>query len=451
MHLLRMSAGGADGPQGVQSSTCVLTRGVDVTARTTVRALVPAAAVAFVLAGSTAARADPTPSPSPSPSETGNCDLLYGPLKDYCEDGAGAPPSLLPGGDDAPTSLDPLQALADGFAKAAAWTVDQLSAAVNATAEVDFTNGNFIKTYALVFAAATFLTILLWLWAVAKRAVRGVPLTTALGEALGLLWLTVVASAFTPLVLYVVVQAVDGVTAAIAGGGGDGSAFFQSFSDALRADSGEGGGGPIAKLFLSLVSIIAAGVVWLELVIRAALLYVGAALGTVVYAGLVDKDLWGRVKKWAGIMTAIILVKPIIVIVLKLASALSGGDPTDSTGAVISGLAIIAIAIIASALLFRMIPGMGDEIVAARRDSYDSASRQSLAAVTKPVATLRAGIDTHSARDAARPSVPQTSYSGAGPGGGMSAHATRPTGNGGSGGGTPPAPQSNVPSQDNRG
>ncbi|MFE2749596.1 hypothetical protein ACFXKX_35650 [Streptomyces scopuliridis] len=433
-------------PGACEARTAFLTRGVDVvTARTTVRTLVPAAAVALVLAGPTAARAAPTPSPSP----TGNCNLLHGPLKDYCEDGAGSPPSLLPGGDDAPTSLDPLQALSDGFAKAAAWTVDQLSNAVNATAEVDFTNGSFVKTYALVFAAATFLTILLWLWAVAKRAVRGVPLTTALGEALGLLWLTVIASAFTPLVLYVVVQAVDGVTAAIAGGGGDGSAFFQSFSDALRADSGEGGGGPIAKIVLSLVSIIAAGVVWLELVIRAALLYVGAALGTVVYAGLVDKDLWGRVKKWAGIMSAIILVKPIIVIVLRLASALSGGDPKDSTGSVISGLAIIAISIIASALLFRMIPGMGDEIVAARRDSYDSASRQSLAAVTKPVSTLRAGIDTHSARDAARPSVPQTSYSGAGPGGGMSAHATRPTQSGGSQ--KPSAPQSNVPSQDNRG
>ena len=76
-------------------------------------------------------------------------------------------------------------------------------------------------------------------------------------------------------------------------------------------------------IVVSLVSILAAGVLWLELVIRAALLYVGALLGTVVYAGLVDKNLWGHVRRWAGIMIAVILVKPVIVIVLGLAGALS--------------------------------------------------------------------------------------------------------------------------------
>lgn len=53
-------------------------------------------------------------------------------------------------------------------------------------------------------------------------------------------------------------------------------------------------------IVVSLVSILAAGVLWLELVIRAALLYVGALLGTVVYAGLVDKNLWGHVRRWAA-------------------------------------------------------------------------------------------------------------------------------------------------------
>ena len=53
-------------------------------------------------------------------------------------------------------------------------------------------------------------------------------------------------------------------------------------------------------IVVSLVSILAAGVLCLELVIRAALLYVGALLGTAVYAGLVDKNMWGHVRRWAG-------------------------------------------------------------------------------------------------------------------------------------------------------
>ncbi|MFF3460479.1 hypothetical protein ACFYXH_40615 [Streptomyces sp. NPDC002730] len=306
------------------------------------------------------------------------------------------------------------------------------------TGDVDFASGSFVKTYGIVFAASAFLTILLWLWAVTKRAVRGVPLTRAMGEAVGLLWLTVLATAFTPLVLYTVVATVDSITDALAGGK-PGAQFFDAFSAALRKDDsgGSSSGGPIVRIILAGVSILAAGVVWLELVVRSALLYVGAVLGTIVYAGLVDRDLWGRVRRWVGMMAAIILVKPIIVIVLMLASALSGGQPnTNPANAIISGLAIIVIAIFASAMLFRMIPGMGDDIVAARRDSYDPASKQAAAIVTRPVATMRQGISTHADRDSvARPSQPaQTSSASSG----ISAHATRPA-------------KSDVPRQDNRG
>lgn len=408
-------------------------------ARTAARAAGAAAlSIVTVLVTAPAALAAPTPTPSPSgptpsPSPSNDpCANIWGVAHQYCEKGEN------PGGGGAttpdPTSaLDPLSSLARGIADGAAWTVDQLSNAVRVTSEVDFTNASFLKTYAICFAASTFLTMLLWLWAVMKRAVRGAPMIRAFGEAIGLLWVTVLASAFTPLVLYVVVSAVDGITEALAGGETN-EKFFKAFADAIRKDEGAGGGGPVIKIILGLVSILAAGVVWLELVVRAALLYVGAALGTIVYSGLVDRDLWGRVRKWVGMMAAIILVKPIIVIVLKLASAMAdGGEPaTDTAAAVISGLAIIIIAIFASAMLFRMIPGMGDEIVAARRDSYDPASRQAVAAVTRPVSGVRQGINTHASRD----SVIAQSRSQSGPGpesrsstasSGISAHSVRPS------------------------
>ncbi|QIP74750.1 hypothetical protein [Streptomyces sp. VN1] len=324
--------------------------------------------------------------------------------------------------------MDPLSNLAKGFADAAAWIVDKLSNAVTATADVDFTNSSFRTTYALVFAASTFLTIVVWLWAAVKRAVRGVPLTTAMGEAIGLLWLTVMASAFTPLILYTVVSAVDGITEALAGKGS--GKFFDAFATALKQDNPDGG--PIVQIILSCVSILAAGVVWLELVARAALLYVGAALGTIVYSGLVDKQLWDRVKKWAGLMVAIILVKPVIIIVLRLASAMSGGGPKegDTVAAIVSGLAIIIIAIFASAMLFRLIPGMGDDIVSMRREAYDASSKASSGAVMRPVTGVRQGINTHAARDGAARTATASSPSVSGsssPASGMSAHATRPS------------------------
>lgn len=119
-----------------------------------------------------ATRAAAAPTPTPSPSDD-NCDLIVGPAKDYCERDGGS--SRNGPVDDPTTALDPLASLAKGCAKAASWTIDKLSDAVQNTATVDFTNTTFLQQYAVVFAASTILTLLLWLLAVAKRAVRGVP------------------------------------------------------------------------------------------------------------------------------------------------------------------------------------------------------------------------------------------------------------------------------------
>ncbi|MFJ9686244.1 hypothetical protein ACIRRX_11210 [Streptomyces bacillaris] len=384
---------------------------------------------AVMLAGRAAAA--PTPTPSPEPSED-PCELIRGPARDYCENGEGA-------GTRAPTDIDnpadPLTSLAQGCADAAAWIVGKLSEAVESTANVDFTNPKFLQQYAVIFAASTILTLVLWLLAVAKRAIRGVPLTTAISEAVGFLWLTVLASAFTPLILYTIVSATDGVTDVIASStGGQTDVFFGSFAEALKKGT-DIGGGPIMLIVVSLVSIVAAGILWLELVIRAALLYVGALLGIVVYAGLVDKNMWGHVRRWAGIMIAVIMVKPVIVIVLGLAGALSAGDGPDAFSAVVSGLAIILLAIFASAMIYRFVPGFGDEIQGARTNRKQATDgAQAAALISSPAALVSQGIKTHSGRTeqggggsggGARPANPVS--------GGVAAHSSRTSGRGGGG------------------
>ncbi|MGW4310691.1 hypothetical protein [Streptomyces californicus] len=394
-------------------------------------ALVGLQAAAVGIAGR--AMAAPTPTPTPSPSDDA-CDLIRGPAKDYCEGGEGAGSRT----QDVPSTdaLDPLSSLARGCADAASWIVGKLSEAVESTANVDFTNPKFLQQYAVIFAASTILTLVLWLLAVAKRAIRGVPLTTAISEAVGFLWLTVLASAFTPLILYTIVSATDGVTEIIASAtGGQTDVFFGSFAEALK--KGEDiGGGPIMLIVVSLVSILAAGILWLELVIRAALLYVGALLGIVVYAGLVDKNMWGHVRRWAGIMIAVIMVKPVIVIVLGLAGALSTGDGPDAFSAVVSGLSIILLAIFASAMIYRFVPGFGDEIQGARTNRKQATDgSQAAALISSPAALVSQGIKTHSGRTeqsggggggGARPANPAS--------GGVAAHSSRTSGGGGTGG-----------------
>jgi hypothetical protein len=353
------------------------------------------------------------------------CGLISGPAQDYCDEDGGSGGGGSDGGDDYTSTLDPLSSLAQGCADAAAWIVNELSELVSDTTNIDFTNAAFLRQYAVVFAASTVLTLILWLLAIVKRAIRGVPLQTAIGEAIGFLWLCVMASAFTPLALYVVVGATDSVTDAIVAGTGNNSdAFFGDFAAAL--EGGEDiGGGPIMLIVVSLVSILAAGVLFIELTIRAAMLYVGAMLGTAVYAGLVDKNLWGHVRRWAGIMIAVILIKPVIAIVLGLAGALttsSEADEPTATSAIISGLSIILLAIFASAMIYRFVPGFGDEIVSQRQMRQDTASRAGQAAVSSTANTLRQGMTAHGSR-------------GGGGGGGGAAGAA--TGGGGGGGARP--------------
>jgi hypothetical protein len=375
-----------------------------------------------------------TPTPTPTGSSSGGssdpCRLLVGSAKDVCEKD-NKPSGGSGGGSSITSSLDPLTSLAKGCADAASWTIDKLSSAVTKTSEVDFTNTAFLRQYAVVFAASTVLTLILWLLAVAKRAVRGVPMTEALTEAVGFLWLTVLASAFTPLVLYTVVSATDAVTDVISSGTQSNTdVFFGSFSGALEKGT-DIGGGPVMLIVVSLVSVLAAGVLWLELVIRTALLYVGALLGTAVYAGLVDKNMWHHVRRWAGIMIAVILVKPVIVVVLGLAGALSTTkDGPNAFSAVVSGLAIILLAIFASFMIYRFVPGFGDDVVNLRNSRRAGGQGQGAAVISSPAALVRQGITTHSARGgaqekaqgggAAQPANPVS--------GGIAAHSARSAG-----------------------
>ncbi|WP_042389464.1 hypothetical protein [Streptacidiphilus melanogenes] len=375
----------------------------------------------LLLAGAAAAAPGPAASPSASASPTHSCNGLFGLAKQMCEQGQNT--NTTPGG--LPSSLDPVQSLANSCANAAAWIVRKLSDGIDSTTNVDFTNTAFLKQYAIVFGAATFLTLLLWLLAVIKRAARGVPLHTAFSEAIGFLWLTVLASAFTPLILYTVVSATDGVTEGIAAGTKtDTVTYLGTFADTLT--SGKIGGGPIILVGVSLIAIVAAAVVWLEMFVRAAMLYVGALLGTVVYAGMVDKQLWKHVRRWAGLMIAVILIKPVIVIVLGLAGAVAASaGANDAFATVTSGVAILVLSIFASSVIYRFVPGFGDDMVAMRRARAQAVSA-GRAVVNGPANFMKQGISTHAGRDGENGGGASSGAAGGGSvAPGIAAHATR--------------------------
>jgi hypothetical protein len=137
-------------------------------------------------------------------------------------------------------------------------------------------------------------------------------------------------------------------------------------------------------------------------------------------------------------MIAVIMVKPVIVVVLGLAGALSSsaGGPA-AFGAVVSGLAIILLAIFASFMIYRFVPGFGDDVQSLRNNRKASGQSQAAAVISSPAALVKQGIKTHSARGGPQEQASGGGQSGNPLAGGMAAHSSRGS-NPGAGATTPP-------------
>ena len=240
---------------------------------------------------------------------------------------------------------------------------------INATTTVDFSNAGFLQTYAIGFGVASVLTIILWLIAVAKRAVAGVGPIEAVAESVGLLVLAVAITAFMPLATALIVGLVDDVTnAALSPMLGNISSIGTTVTAAWGPVAGMTGGNVLMSI-IGILMLVAAGGVWLELVIRSALIFLTLAFGPLVFAGLVDKSLWRHTKKWIGLMAGVILSKYVTLTTLVLATGLLANDNSSDVatclGIVLTALALFYLAMLAPMTLGRLIPVIGDDMAAA--------------------------------------------------------------------------------------
>ncbi|MGA5819995.1 hypothetical protein ACPC54_19285 [Kitasatospora sp. NPDC094028] len=281
---------------------------------------------------------------------------------------------------------DPFGFIAGKMGEGAKWLLTKVMDLMQASSKVDFTNPGFLKQYGLIFAASAILTTVLWLIAVAKRAVRGVSVATAVSEAIGLLALQVLVSAFTPAVLMLLNQIVDDLTSVFAGSAVDeGKKFIDLLTKAI---STQGSNAPSAMILIFLGIMVAALLVWIELLVRAGALYIGAALGPLVNSGLVDRDLWGRSKKWVGMLFALLLSKPILFALFGLAASIENSDTktnSDTASTVLVGALMMFLAVFSSATLYKWVPSFGDDMAHLMHSRKAAAQAGPVAAIPGPV------------------------------------------------------------------
>lgn len=261
-------------------------------------------------------------------------------------------------------SQDPLTALAQDMATATSWIVGEIAGVLDGTLRItttpDFANSRFVTSYAIVFAASSILMVVLWLLAVIKRAVAGVGPLRAMSEATGPLWLAVAASAFTPVAIAGLVSITDALTDAVATPIGSPTGYLKSLASQIQPDSK-----PFLSIILDLLVFMAALMLAMELIIRAALLYMAVALAPAFYAGLVDRALWHHIKSWAGAILAFDFVKPITILMLALAKGVSSAlstTPSTNLSSLMIGMTILYSCVYLSTRVYQFVPFIGDEL-----------------------------------------------------------------------------------------
>lgn len=266
---------------------------------------------------------------------------------------------------------DPLGYIAQFFNNAVTSIFTQMMKALGATTRIDWQDPGFLRTYTMAFAASTVLTVIFWLIAVAKRAIQGVAPLQALGESIGFLLLSVLTSAFAPLAVAYAVRVFDDAAEAmfkpVAGDAADMVLTVTTAMLALMLIPG----GAIIVIFFALALLAAVAGVWLELIVRNALILSGLVFGPTVFSGLVDRDLWGHTKRWCGVMVAVIASKYVTFTVIALATGMLASDSPNkslaqSFATVFTALALLFLAFYMPFQLAKFIPGFGDEL----RDMY---------------------------------------------------------------------------------
>ncbi len=263
---------------------------------------------------------------------------------------------------------DPLGYIAQFFNNAVTSLFTQMIKALLSTTRIDWGNPGFLRTYTMAFAASSVLTVILWLFAVAKRALQGVPPLQALGESIGFLLMSVVVSALAPAAVAYVTELFDEAAEAMfAPVAGDAASMVVTVTAAMAALMAIPGGAVIV-LFLAMGMLTAIAGVWLELIVRNALILSGLVFGASVFSGLVDKSLWNHNKRWVGVMGAIIASKYVTFTTIALATGMlasSGHGDTSvvqSFATVFTALALLFLALFLPFTLAKFLPLMGDEL-----------------------------------------------------------------------------------------
>ncbi len=253
-----------------------------------------------------------------------------------------------------------LDALGSWVADGASWLLGQIGSVIGSTTEVDLGASWFTTHYQTMAVLAGVVIVPLMILGIIQSIYRqnaSMLLRSTLVNVPLAILLTVVAVKLVQLGLAVT----DAMSSEVAQGAGlDAGHFMTAVSAELSAGPvADSTGTPTFILFVGALAVVVGAVmVWVELLIRAAAVYVAVLFLPLALASLA----WPAISHWTrrlvDTLVALILGKFVIVSVLSLAAgALTAGTSgTGSFTAVLGGAALLLLAALAPWALFRLLP-----------------------------------------------------------------------------------------------
>ncbi len=251
-----------------------------------------------------------------------------------------------------------LDATSAWVASGASWFLGQVGGALGSSTRIDLSAPWFLERYRALEALLAVVALPVLLLAIIGALLRqdlGMLIRSVLVQLpLGML-LAGAAVELTTLAL----GATDQLCRAVAGPTGSVlRSLTGEVASALVGASAPGGTGtPAFVLLLAGTAVALAGLVlWLELVIRAASIYVAVAFLPLVLVTMVWPTLASWSRRLAETLAALVLSKLVIVVVLTMAVGAMGTRPGRDFATVVSGIALLVLAAFAPFTLLKLLP-----------------------------------------------------------------------------------------------
>jgi len=233
--------------------------------------------------------------------------------------------------------------------------LEEVAGAIGAATAPNLNSTWFSSTYWRVAALAAMLTIP-FLCAAAVQAVARADLSMLARVAFGYLPLSLLGVSLAAPLTMLLLAATDQMSAVVSASAATGGArFLDHAAETAGALASATGGSPFFAVVVGLLAVMAAMALSVELLVRAAAVYIVVLMLPIAFAALV----WPARRVWAvrlvELLTSLILSKFVIVAVLSLAgAAFTSGTP--GIGELLVAMSLILLSTFAPWALMRILP-----------------------------------------------------------------------------------------------